>query len=766
MNIDMKKPVPVTQPWSEKFWEGTREGKLLIQTCNDCGSRIFYPRKYCPECWSGNLGWIEASGKAKIETFSTAYTGVEPKFMDELPYTIAYVDLTEGVINIIRAFNYTFDQTGQIVGEVTYAANKSTQSLDDILTALSYAGKPAQAANTSFEQLAAALSVAANQGIRGSKAGVALRFAFTSLMRPTQQTLDILKKYNIQVYDSEQRMKPLPDLLAEIEKGVSGLTEKRRNEALATIVGVRATSTWLALLSAGSQSVRDWTENISNAGNEAEIVAKDQLKALLEKWGQIKKGIQAVVYALVDQFSPGLKGVTDKLIELTTKTENWVKANKDQVREMVNNIAHLGLLAGKIGLVLILLPKILNFSISIFSALTNPFILAAGAIYALSIIYRDKFKEMYDYVKEFWDKTNKLSETKGGMQVGPGTQPGGGLQGLIKGWLAFDPFNTMPNNVFKQPKPTTKWQGLKTHLPESLGEKMKRTAKSDFEFIEKKAIELLPILEKIATKVTAAFGIDLPKDLMGKYEELQNILKDLIAAYEKGMEDAAAATDKTTEATKELAKTFGNAFDPTGDWKKFLDAWDDAKKTITASLLTIQETAEGVVMGMNDAFKSEFREWIGGTESFAGAFQNILNRMKNMFLDFIAEITMNSLMAKIGFGQENAMTWGRGIAAWNQGGGFSGIWNSLFPAPTSGPGTGYPSGYTGPLSKAIPSDFSGGGRMAKPAITFNITNEIPGAELAVVSAETQADRTVLNATMRLASSNTMFRRTFVNPGGR
>jgi len=102
MNFDMTKPVPEVQPWSARFWEGTREGKFLIQTCGDCGSKIFYPRKYCPECWSGNLGWMQASGNAKIFSFSTAYSMVEPKFMDELPYTIAYVDLEEGIRMMTR----------------------------------------------------------------------------------------------------------------------------------------------------------------------------------------------------------------------------------------------------------------------------------------------------------------------------------------------------------------------------------------------------------------------------------------------------------------------------------------------------------------------------------------------------------------------------------------------------------------------------------------------------------------------------------------
>ncbi|HDP80275.1 MAG TPA: Zn-ribbon domain-containing OB-fold protein [Spirochaetes bacterium] len=97
MEFDMTKPVPEVQPWSEKFWEGTKQGKFLIQTCGDCGAKIFYPRKYCPECWSGNLDWIEAKGKGKIYTFSTAYSMVEPRFMDELPYTLAYIDLDEGI---------------------------------------------------------------------------------------------------------------------------------------------------------------------------------------------------------------------------------------------------------------------------------------------------------------------------------------------------------------------------------------------------------------------------------------------------------------------------------------------------------------------------------------------------------------------------------------------------------------------------------------------------------------------------------------------
>ena len=85
------------QPWSKPFWEGTKQHKLLIQECKDCHAKIFYPRKICPECWSENLSWTEASGKGKVFSYSVTMAGVEEKFAEDLPFVLALVDLEEGV---------------------------------------------------------------------------------------------------------------------------------------------------------------------------------------------------------------------------------------------------------------------------------------------------------------------------------------------------------------------------------------------------------------------------------------------------------------------------------------------------------------------------------------------------------------------------------------------------------------------------------------------------------------------------------------------
>ena len=94
---EYKKPLPVIQPWSKEFWEGTKNNQLLIQECKKCGEKIFYPRKSCPECWSSELGWAKASGRGKVYTYSTTLTGVEEVFAEDLPFVLACIDLEEGV---------------------------------------------------------------------------------------------------------------------------------------------------------------------------------------------------------------------------------------------------------------------------------------------------------------------------------------------------------------------------------------------------------------------------------------------------------------------------------------------------------------------------------------------------------------------------------------------------------------------------------------------------------------------------------------------
>ena len=81
-----------TAPW----WEATREGRLLVKRCTDCGKAHFYPRPFCPYCWSESVDWEQASGHATLYTWSVVHNNDLPPFGERVPYVAAVVDLAEG----------------------------------------------------------------------------------------------------------------------------------------------------------------------------------------------------------------------------------------------------------------------------------------------------------------------------------------------------------------------------------------------------------------------------------------------------------------------------------------------------------------------------------------------------------------------------------------------------------------------------------------------------------------------------------------------
>ena len=58
--------LPTPDCESQPFWDGLREGKLLIQRCLDCKGSFFYARPFCPVCWSDRVEWFAASGKGTL----------------------------------------------------------------------------------------------------------------------------------------------------------------------------------------------------------------------------------------------------------------------------------------------------------------------------------------------------------------------------------------------------------------------------------------------------------------------------------------------------------------------------------------------------------------------------------------------------------------------------------------------------------------------------------------------------------------------------
>jgi uncharacterized protein len=90
-------PLPgdvVVDDLDQPFWDGCREGKLLLHECSIC-SRRYWPASCCILHGSEPMRWVESSGRGVVHTFTIFHQVYGLTFL-EAPYNVTVVKLDEG----------------------------------------------------------------------------------------------------------------------------------------------------------------------------------------------------------------------------------------------------------------------------------------------------------------------------------------------------------------------------------------------------------------------------------------------------------------------------------------------------------------------------------------------------------------------------------------------------------------------------------------------------------------------------------------------
>tara|TARA_B100001964_G_C14231190_1_gene600119 strand:+ start:475 stop:891 length:417 start_codon:yes stop_codon:yes gene_type:complete len=91
------RPLPHTNEMdTREFWAATKDKELRYQQCDDCNTVVFYPRRHCMGCTSGNLTWKLAKGFGTVYTYSVVRQSYHPFFRGKVPYAVAWIELDEG----------------------------------------------------------------------------------------------------------------------------------------------------------------------------------------------------------------------------------------------------------------------------------------------------------------------------------------------------------------------------------------------------------------------------------------------------------------------------------------------------------------------------------------------------------------------------------------------------------------------------------------------------------------------------------------------
>ena len=187
------------------------------------------------------------------------------------------------------AYGYSADKLEFIVDRMTYTTTKFNTGFAQMGEAMKYIAPIAKQAGMEFEDLNAYIGVLANNSIKGSQAGTALRMAFLRLQAPSKAAQAQLNKYGIALYNAKGEYLGINKVMLNIEKAMKKMTDKQKAMFKQTVFGTEAMSAMEIVLKEGVENIIAYGDAIGQADGKTREMAMFMENGL----GGLKRAIES-----------------------------------------------------------------------------------------------------------------------------------------------------------------------------------------------------------------------------------------------------------------------------------------------------------------------------------------------------------------------------------------------------------------------------------------------------------------------------------------
>lgn len=257
------------------------------------------------------------------------------------------------VTDALTAFGLQASDSAHFADILAQASSSANTNVYMLGESFKYVAPVAGALGMSAEDVALALGLMANSGIKSSQAGTALRASLTNLVKPTDTMALKLEELDIQVENSDGTMKSLREIMDILRDRFSSLTEAEKANTAATLFGKEAMSGMLAIISASETDYQKLADAIDGASGRADAMAETMMNNLSGAIEQLKGAIETLMIKLGEALIPVIQEVT-KLI--TTWVEKLSQLSDEQIQQIVKIAA----LVAAIGPLLMILGKVIT----------------------------------------------------------------------------------------------------------------------------------------------------------------------------------------------------------------------------------------------------------------------------------------------------------------------------------------------------------------------------------------------------------------------
>lgn len=241
----------------------------------------------------------------------------------------------------MQAFNLEANDLTTVADGITGVLVTSKFTADDYAMALSNAGAIANSTGVSLQDFNAIIAATAFNFTSGSDAGTSLKTLLQRFANPTDEAKAAMQNLGISIFDSNGNMRDMDDIVGQLNKAFSGMTEEQKANTAAVIGGADASRTLLGLAGMTSEEFDTLSKRV-NANGQAMKSAATRVDSLSGAW-QIFQGVtEAVQIQVGDLFLPVLRQVTSWFTDTATRVGPMVVAFFGQVAQGIQGLIAFG----------------------------------------------------------------------------------------------------------------------------------------------------------------------------------------------------------------------------------------------------------------------------------------------------------------------------------------------------------------------------------------------------------------------------------------
>lgn len=243
------------------------------------------------------------------------------------------------VTDALTAMGYEAGDAGKLADVMAAASSNANTNVSLMGKTFQYAAPILGTLGMSMEDAAVAIGLMANSGIKGDKAGTALRSTLTRLSAPPAECAKEMERLGISLTDSNGEMRSLDDVMKDMRKAFIGLSEEEQTAAAKHIAGREAMSGLLAIVNASEKDYKKLTKAVKDSGGAAEEMAEKMNNTVSGQATLIKSQIEGIMINAFEKISPALKNALQGASSALTDFEPILQSSVGQMAHWLTDLS-------------------------------------------------------------------------------------------------------------------------------------------------------------------------------------------------------------------------------------------------------------------------------------------------------------------------------------------------------------------------------------------------------------------------------------------